>query len=358
MTGSVAGLPVIWHPDCLRHEPAGEVWLGVWETGTEVPERASVLLDALTSAGAAVVDAGSYDLDALAAVHDAALIEHLATIWQQWEAGGYPAEYGRSRVVPYVFPTAGLLSGLPMRPVAAVHGQVGAFCYDTMTLVGPGSWEAIKAAADSALTAADLVTSGQRVAYALCRPPGHHAGRASYGGSCYLNNAAIAAAALRSAGAGRVAVIDIDAHHGNGTQAIFYDRAEVCYASVHVDPGAGWFPHYVGHADERGTGDGEDANLNVPLAPGTGDAGWLDGVSSLCGYVRGRGADAIVVSLGVDAAVADPESPLRVSADGYRRAGEMVGALGPVVAVQEGGYDLASLGGLVVATLSGILAAG
>jgi acetoin utilization deacetylase AcuC-like enzyme len=358
MTGSLAGLPVVWHADCLRHEPAGEVWLGVWEAGTEVPERAVVLLDALTSAGAALAEAMPHDRDALLAVHDAALIQHLATIWQRWEAGGYPAEYGRARVVPYVFPTAGLLGGLPLRPATAVHGQVGAFCYDTMTLVGPGSWEAIKAAADAALTAAGLVAHGASAAYALCRPPGHHAGRASYGGSCYLNNAAIAAAALRSAGADRVAVIDIDAHHGNGTQAIFYDRADVCYASVHVDPGAGWFPHYVGHADERGSGAGEGANLNVPLAPGTGDEGWLTGVSALCEAARRHGADAIVVSLGVDAAAADPESPLQVSADGYRRAGELIGALGPVVAVQEGGYDLASLGGLVVATLSGIVSAG
>ena len=358
MTGSVAGLPVVWHPDCLRHEPAGEVWLGVWETGTELPQRASVLLDALTAAGAVVTAAEPHGLGPLLAVHDAGLIEHLATIWQRWEAGGYPAKYGRTRVVPYVFPTAGLLGGLPLRPVAAVHGEVGAFCYDTMTLVGPGSWESIRAAADAALTAADLVTAGKRVAYALCRPPGHHAGRASYGGSCYLNNAAIAAAALRSAGAGQVAVIDIDAHHGNGTQAIFYNRADVCYASVHVDPGAGWFPHYVGHADERGTGDGDGANLNVPLAPGIGDDGWLAGVSTLCAAVRRRGADALVVSLGVDAAAADPESPLLVSADGYRRAGELIGALGPVVAVQEGGYDLASLGSLVVATMSGIVAAG
>jgi acetoin utilization deacetylase AcuC-like enzyme len=358
MTGSVAGLPVIWHADCLRHEPAGEVWLGVWEEGTEVPERATVLLEALTSAGAAVTEAEPHGLDTLLAVHDADLVEHLATIWRRWEAGGYPADYGRTRVVPYVFPTAGLLGGLPLRPAAAVHGQVGAFCYDTMTLVGPGSWEAIKAAADAALTAAGLVAAGQRVAYALCRPPGHHAGRASYGGSCYLNNAAIAAAALRSGGADRVAVIDIDAHHGNGTQAIFYDQADVCYASVHLDPGAGWFPHYVGHADERGSGEGEGANLNVPLAPGTGDDGWLEGVSALCALARKRCADAIVVSLGVDAAAADPESPLQVSADGYWRAGELIGALGPVVAVQEGGYDLPSLGGLVVATLAGILAAG
>jgi acetoin utilization deacetylase AcuC-like enzyme len=347
----------VWSEDCLRHEPDGEVWLGVWETGTEVPERARVLLGALTQAGFAVTRALPHDDDALLAVHDAALLEHLATIWARWEEGGYVSEHGRTRVVPYVFPTAGLLAGLPLRQPAAVHGQVGRFCYDTMTLVGPGSWEAIRAAADAALTAADLVSGGAQVTYALCRPPGHHAGPASYGGSCYLNNAAIAAQALRRSGAQRVAVLDIDAHHGNGTQAIFYGRGDVYYGSAHVDPGAGWFPHYVGFAEERGTGGGEGANRNLPLAPGTGDAQWLEAVGRLCADVRERGADAIVVSLGVDAAAADPESPLQVSADGYRQAGELIGALGPVVAVQEGGYDLPTLGGLVVAALSGLLAA-
>src|SRR5215472_4032050 len=357
MTGSVAGLPVIWHADCLRHEPAGEVWLGVWEDGTEVPERATVLLDALTSAGAVVTDAEPHGLDPLLAVHDAGLIEHLASIWQRWEAGGYPADYGRTRVVPYVFPTAGLLGGLPLRPAAAVHGEVGAFCYDTMTLIGPGSWEAIKAAADAALTAAGLVAAGTRLAYAICRPPGHHAGPDAYGGSCYLNNAAIAAAALRRKGAERVAVIDIDAHHGNGSQAIFYDRPDVYYGSVHVDPDAGWFPHYVGFADERGAGAGAGANRNLPLAPGAGDQDWLAAVEVLCSDVARRGADAVVVSLGVDAAAGDPESPLEVGSDAYRRAGELIGSLGPVVAVQEGGYDLSALGDLVVGTLAGLLAA-
>ncbi len=205
------------------------------------------------------------------------------------------------------------------------------------------------------MTAADVVAGGQRVAYALCRPPGHHATRAAYGGSCYLNNAAIAAQALRQSGAERVAIIDIDAHHGNGTQAIFYDRPDVYYGSLHVDPGAGWFPHYAGYPDERGNAAGTGANRNLPLAPGTGDDGWLAAIELLVAEVRDRGTDAVVVSLGVDAAAADPESPLQVSADGYRRAGELIGALAPVVAVQEGGYDLPSLGGLVVATLGGLL---
>jgi acetoin utilization deacetylase AcuC-like enzyme len=355
-TQALAGLPVTWSADCLRHEPAGEVWLGVWEPGTEVPERASVLLDAVTRAGAVQTAAMSHDTSALIAVHDPELIEHLATIWDQWQAGGYERDYGRTRVVPYVFPTPGLLGDLPMRSPAATHGRAGRFCYDTMTLVGPGSWEAIKAAADAALTAADLVATGTRTAYALCRPPGHHTTRSAYGGSCYLNNAAIAAQALSASGAGRVAVIDVDAHHGNGTQAIFYDRPDVYYGSLHVNPEAGWFPHYAGYADERGTGEGAGANRNLPLAPGTADDDWLAAVGTLCADVRERGADAVVVSLGVDAAAGDPESPLQVSADGYRRAGELIGALGPVVAVQEGGYDLPTLGGLVVAALTGLLA--
>jgi acetoin utilization deacetylase AcuC-like enzyme len=356
MMTDLSGLPVVWHPDCLRHEPDGEVWLGVWETGTEVPARASVVLDALRSAGAEIVAATAHDDAALLAVHDAALIEHLATIWSDWEAAGLVAEHGRRRVVPYVFPTAGLLAGLPERSPAAVHGRVGRFCYDTMTLVGPGTWAAVRAAADAALTAADLVSGGAATAYALTRPPGHHAGPSAHGGSCYLNNAALAAEALRRAGAARVAVLDIDAHHGNGTQAIFYARDDVYVGSLHVDPAAGWFPHYMGHAGERGTGDGLGANRNLPLAPGTGDAGWLEGVETLCAEVRARGADAVVISLGVDAAPADPESPLEVSAQAYGKAMAAIAALGRTVVVQEGGYDLDTLGGLVVAALAGLRA--
>jgi acetoin utilization deacetylase AcuC-like enzyme len=354
--GRQLGIEVVWHDDCLLHRPGGEVWLGKRDEGTEIADRASTILAALTSAGAPVVAARPHDPAAVLAVHDAALVEHLATIWADWEAGGYPANYGRDRVVPYIFPTAAMLAGLPLRLPAATHAQVGMFCYDTMTLIGPGSWEAIRAATDCAATAAALISSGRPAAYALCRPPGHHAGPAAYGGSCYLNNSAIAAQALRDGGAARVAIIDIDAHHGNGTQAIFYDRADVFYGSVHVDPGAGWFPHYAGFAAERGTGPGLGTNRNVPLPPGTGDQGWLAGVEELCAATEDYGAEAVVLSLGVDAAAADPESPLQVTAAAYQDAGERIGRLGPVAAVQEGGYDLASLGEYVLATLTGLQA--
>jgi acetoin utilization deacetylase AcuC-like enzyme len=169
-----------------------------------------------------------------------------------------------------------------------------------------------------------------------------------------LNNAAVAARALRDGGAARVAIIDIDAHHGNGTQSLFYERSDVFYGSVHVDPGAGWFPHYAGFADETGAGGGAGTTVNRPLPPGASDEVWLTTLYEVCDAAAEFGADVVVLSLGVDAAVDDPESPLAVSVDGYRAAGALVAQLGPCVAVQEGGYHLATLGDLVVATLSGV----
>jgi acetoin utilization deacetylase AcuC-like enzyme len=350
----VAAFPtVVWSPDVLRHEPRAEVWVGVSTPGTEVPARATVLLDAVTAAGATVVDAQPYDDAPLHAVHDQALVDHLRAIAEQWSQGPYEELVGQDRVVPYVFPTAGMLDGLPAHDPVATHARAGLYCYDTMTLVGPGTWQAARAAVDVALTAADLVADGAASAYALVRPPGHHATRRAFGGSCYLNNAAVAAQRLRDRGSGRVAIVDIDAHHGNGTQAIFYDRADVFYGSLHVDPGAGWFPHFVGFADELGRDAGVGSTHNIPLAPGTGDVGWLAALDQLLARLAAFRPDAVVVSLGVDAAGVDPESPLEVSTDGFRGAGERLAALGkPTVLVHEGGYALARLGLDTVAVLS------
>jgi acetoin utilization deacetylase AcuC-like enzyme len=344
---------VVWSPDTRLHEPKGEVWVGVPTPGTEVAERVGRILDALAADGLATVTATAHDDSVLESVHDPAFVRHLREIHDEWMATDIPALVGQDRVVPYAFATAGMLGGLPAHFPAATHAKAGWYCYDTMTMVGPGTWQAARAAVDCALTAVDLVDSGARSAYALCRPPGHHVTQAAYGGSCYLNNAAIAAEALRRAGHERVAVVDVDAHHGNGTEAIFYRRGDVFYGSLHVDPGAGWFPHVVGFADETGEGDGVGANRNVPLAPETADGPWLDAVRLLADDVADHGATALVVSLGVDAAADDPESPLRVTADGYAGAGNILAGLRlPTVAVQEGGYHLESLGGLVSAFVS------
>ncbi|HET7449207.1 MAG TPA: histone deacetylase family protein [Gaiellaceae bacterium] len=340
-------LPFVWSDECLRHEPGAEIWIGVRTPATELPERALRIREALLAAGAREVPAAAHPDDALLAVHDPALVEFLRTAWDEWAALGLPND----RVVPYVFAREELTSGRPAPKPAAVWARPGRFAYDTMTLIGPGTWEAARGAVDCALTAVELVAGGERVAYACCRPPGHHVTRSLYGGSCYLNNSAVAAAALLERVGGPVAIVDIDAHHGNGTQELFRGRADVRTASVHVDPGEGWFPHFLGFAAEN-----DESNLNLPVAPGSGDEPWVAAVGEAAGFAAG--ARALVVALGVDAATADPESPLAVTHDGYGEAGRILGSLGaPTVVVQEGGYDLGTIGDLVVATLEGFVAA-
>ena len=347
-------IPVVVDPHCADHDPESEIWLGVRTPATEVADRVSLIESTLRELGHEIMPAREFDDAWLSRVHSAELVDHLATVWDRWVKGGYP-DVGAQRVVPYLFPSAELLHGLPARRPAALHAQIGGFCYDTMTLVGPGSWQAIRAATHVTRTAADLVVSGTPCAYALTRPPGHHATRSAYGGSCYLNNAAIAAQALRDADFARVAIVDIDAHHGNGTQAIFYERPDVFTTSVHVDPGTGWFPHHVGFADETGRDAGQGANLNQPLAPGSGDQAWLSAVERAADAAAAFDAAALVIALGVDAAVDDPESPLQVTVEGYQQAGDVLSAVGlPTVVVQEGGYHLPTLGQLVGSALDGL----
>ncbi len=242
------------------HVPGGEVYVGIRTPGTEVPERAALIEAELIAAGARRVEAEPQPDSEALALHDPALIDWLSGAWSEWERSGLAEDPGADRVTPYLFPHPGLLAGMRpaggLEPPASVAARAGLFAYDTMTLIGPGTWEAARGALDAALGAADLVAAGEPLAYALCRPPGHHATRSAIGGSCYLNNAAAAAARLRERLDGPVAVLDIDAHHGNGTQQIFWGDGSVLTGSVHVDPGAGWFPHYLGFADETGTGDG------------------------------------------------------------------------------------------------------
>ena len=347
-------IPLVWTDAHRAHDPDVGIWIGVRIPADELPARAEAIRSALTEVGAPVVPAEPHSDDALHAVHDRELVSFLESAWATWKAAGLPEDPGQKGVVGYIFPHTGFLAGLPLREPVATAARTGAYCYDTMTLVGPGTWEAARAAVDAALTAADLVLAGERAAYACCRPPGHHVTRAAFGGSCYLNNSAAAAQYLRDRGVRRVAILDVDAHHGNGAQAIFWERADVLTASAHVDPGAGWFPHYLGYAEERGGGAGEGSNLNIPLAPGSGDEEWVAAVDRLADAARAHGSEAVVVPLGVDAGEGDPNAPLAVTEAGFRRAGRSLGALGlPTVLVQEGGYDLTMIGALVRAVLEG-----
>jgi acetoin utilization deacetylase AcuC-like enzyme len=348
-----APIPLVWSEAHRLHDPRAEIWVGVRTPAVEVAARADAIRAALERAGHPVVAAAPQPDAALTAVHDRALLDFLESAWREWEASGLPSDPGQDRVVPYFFPHPDLLGPLEPALPAATWARTGRFAFDTMTLIGPGTWEAARGAADAALTAAELVLNGARAAYACCRPPGHHVTRGAYGGCCYLNNAAIAAARLSDALRAPVALLDLDAHHGNGAQAIFYDSDAVVTGSVHVDPAAGWFPHFLGFAGAEGA----RANRNFTLAPGSGDRPWLDAVGSLAAWARGFAPRALVLALGVDAAASDPESPLQVTASGFNAAGREVGRLGlPTVVVQEGGYDTNTIGALVLTTLEGLQA--
>jgi acetoin utilization deacetylase AcuC-like enzyme len=326
------------------HDPTSFFRRGRTIAHPESAERYRVLHGSVVAAGFDVREAGDHGLAPLHAVHTAEYIDFVANGWNR-----------RAEIDPAAVELLTTQFARPQmhRRPDGLLGLLGYYTADTSTPLRAGTWSAVYGAVQASISTADAALA-EGAAYALCRPPGHHATRSGFGGSCYLNNAAVAAQALRDSGYARVAVVDLDAHHGNGTAAIFYSRADVAYGSVHVDPGAGWFPHFVGFADETGTGGGQGATLNLPVAPGTGDDGWLDTVGRLAAWVGDLHADALVVSLGVDAAADDPESPLLVTADGYAGAGARLAGLGlPTVAVQEGGYHLPSLGRLVAAYLDG-----
>jgi acetoin utilization deacetylase AcuC-like enzyme len=230
---------------------------------------------------------------------------------------------------------------------------MGWYAFDASTPIVEGSWDAALAAARSAITAAALVSEGEAAVYALCRPPGHHAGRGSYGGYCFLNNAALAAQALRDAGERRVAVLDVDYHHGNGTQDIFWERDDVLFVSLHGTPDTE-YPWFLGYADERGAGRGEGYTLNLPLPRGSGWDAYGAALAAALDAIRAFRPGALVVSLGVDTFEADPISAFRLAREHYPLMGSMIAGLGlPTVLVQEGGYAVEAIG----ANVAGVLGA-
>jgi acetoin utilization deacetylase AcuC-like enzyme len=346
-------LTAVWSEGYLAHDANWLVWAGTRLPGDEEADRALILKGALEQAGIPIVAAETHHRSNIEAVHEPAMIDYLESAHTRWIEAGYAEDPGVDRVVAYAFPHHGAFGKYPAREPTSRAAMAGVYCMDTATVIGPGTYAGARAAVDGALTAAGLVLDSASAAYAPVRPPGHHAGSSYFGGSCYLNSAAVAAEWLARSGAGKVAVLDIDAHHGNGTQEIFYERADVGYVSTHVDPGEGWFPHWCGFADETGAGEGSRANLNLPMAPGSGDAEFEARLDEACNWLSRFGPEVLVVSLGVDAGAADPESPLRVTNEGFRSAGRRIERLGlPTVLIQEGGYHLASLGSDVVAILS------
>ncbi|MCF8479602.1 MAG: histone deacetylase family protein [Rhodospirillum sp.] len=333
----------------LTHAPALEFSRGEAMPHRESPVRVESILAALAAAGFPSAECPEdFGLGPLTRVHATDYVEFLRTAWSIWKSdmGETPA-----------YPTAWPVPGVGSRKPQSIEALLGWYNFDSGTPIVQGTWEAAKASAMAAIGAARAVQAGERVAYALCRPPGHHAAAAMMGGYCYLNNAAIAAQSLRDNGVNRVAIVDVDYHHGNGTQALFYDRADVFFGSLHADPCFG-FPYFMGYADETGMGAGEGTTVNLPLPENTGETAWMAALDHLLKRVQAFGADALVVSLGVDTWEGDPLSSFLLPATTFPRIGDRLAGLGlPTAIIQEGGYATAELGENVVAVLRGFEAA-
>jgi acetoin utilization deacetylase AcuC-like enzyme len=345
---------IVYSASHEKHHPILEFYEGELKHYHDAPERAQMILDAVHAARIGpVVGPSDFGLGPILAVHTVDYVAYLQDAYRNWIAtGGIPAG-----VYPDSFP-ARRMSRRPTRPSALA----GYYSFDITAVIVEGTWEAAYQSAQCALTAASQVASGDRAAFALCRPPGHHAHADLSGGYCFLNNAAIAAdwlarspdaCAASDSSARRVALLDIDFHHGNGTQDIFYDRADVLYLSIHGDPDR-QYPYYLGGADENGTGAGAGYTLNFPLEAGVGDLRYMAVLEKARGRVREYMPVYLVVSLGVDTFAGDPLGDFELTEDVYARIGSSIAQLNlPTVFIMEGGYAISQLGKNVAAVLTG-----
>lgn len=319
---------VFHSPDSPRHDPEGYFRRGRVVPHPEQASRYAILREAAERTGHDLIEAGDHGLDPILAVHDPGYVELLSTIWSRRdELPGIGDEILTSH---FARPQ------MSRRPTG-LFGRLGYHMADTSTPIRAGTWAAMLGSAQAAISAADSVSDGVS-AYALCRPPGHHAYADSAGGFCFLNNTAIAAERLGGRTGGRVAILDIDVHHGNGTQGVFWRRADVLTLSIHADP-SNYFPFFAGYADETGEGAGQGFNRNLVLSEGSGDTPWLAAIDEALEAVAAFRPAALVVALGFDASADDPIGAFKVTQDGFSRAAEAIArARLPTILVQEGGY--------------------
>lgn len=321
------------------HAPKYEFFRGERVSCFESPSRLEIVQGQLQGQGheerATTVDS----TPVLNRVHDPAYLAFVQTAWQQW----LDLDPGNATEQPFpsVWPVRTLRDDVVPTDFIA---RLGLYSMDNGTPIDAGTWQAAKAGADMAATAAGLLSDGTRSVFCASRPPGHHAGADFMGGYCFLNNAAVAAESLREQGCSRVAILDVDYHHGNGTQSIFYNRADVLFVSIHGDPRTE-FPFYLGHADETGLGAGEGFNLNLPLPAGTQAKTWFAALEVACTRIAEFGADALVVSLGLDTYEGDPISKFELASNDFKHLGTRLSQISlPTVIILEGGYATAELG--------------
>jgi acetoin utilization deacetylase AcuC-like enzyme len=328
-----------------KHDPQNFMANGVVSRSPEQPARIGVLKAAAEEAGYAFEPPADAGLGPIAAVHSAEYLTFLKTIHPRWMRidGAAP------EVIPNIHPA----NRTDSYPKSAI-GQAGYHQADTACPIAEHTWESAYWSAQTAIAGADHVADGTSAVYALCRPPGHHAFSDLAGGFCFLNNAAIAAERLRASGF-RPAILDVDVHHGNGTQGAFYGRDDILTVSIHADP-LRFYPFFWGHAHERGEGRGLGANLNLPLPRGTGDDDYLETLEAALARVTAFGAERLVVALGLDASIDDPFKGFAITENGFRRIGARLAGAGlPMLFVQEGGYLSKALGASLTAVLEGAL---
>ena len=342
-------MKIFYSPQHSLHCPAGEIRDGKLVSPYENQERVSRIIRELEERNLGkICEAEDYGADPVRRLHDEDYLRFLAAAWEEFTAEGRSGE-----VLPSVWPVRRLGDRLPL----SLDGRLGYYSISADTPITEGTWQAALASVNTALSGAQALLArcgnGTAGIFALCRPPGHHAGRDFYGGYCFLNNAAIAAQYLLDNGADRTVALDIDFHHGNGTQSLFYDRSDVLFLSIHGHP-AREFPFYSGYAEEQGSGAGEGYNFNYPLSPGTGFSQWFSTFEDACGKVETYLPDYIVVSLGVDTYKNDPISSFKLDTEDYLTCGSRLAGLGiPTLFIMEGGYDLDTIGANVCGVLSG-----
>jgi acetoin utilization deacetylase AcuC-like enzyme len=351
----VEGLNVraFYHPSQAAHDPLQYMRVGRVIAPKDVPARIEALLGALQSQGISPQTPTADYPEARAAVHTKGFLQFLETAWERWQQ---LPERG-PEVWPNTFP---YWSGRPEDaarqdcPAEHIIAQAGWYLGDLSVPMGPNTWLSVRESCNTAVTTADAVRNGERLAYALCRPSGHHTRSDRASGFCYVNNTAVAAQRLRST-FNRVAVLDVDAHHGDGTQQIFYGRPDVLTISIHADP-RNYYPFFTGYVEEIGIGDGAGSNLNLPLTHGSSGGAMFTAIDRAAEAIRTFGADALVVALGFDAHARDPIGVLKLESQDFGGVGERVKALGlPTVVVQEGGYAIDTLGDCLTAFLTGLV---
>jgi acetoin utilization deacetylase AcuC-like enzyme len=339
-------MKVFYSPAHLEHAPPLEFEGGKLNPAVEVPARVERVKAEIERRGLGPVLApADFGRAPIGRVHDAGMVAFLSEASALWRK-----RYGED--APPAIPSAWPMRGMKRRFDGDVESRLGSYAFDTATPIVKGTWSATLAAANCALSAAQAVKDGARAAFALARPPGHHASADVFGGYCYLNNVAIAAQWLADAGL-RPAVLDVDYHHGNGTQSIFYGRGDVLFVSIHGDPSFA-FPHFLGFADEHGAGAGEGANLNLPLPMYSAWDAYAGAMDAAAENIRAFGADVLLISLGLDSFEADPISKFKLRADDYLRMGEKIATLKlPTVFNFEGGYNLDALAAITANVLEG-----